>query len=192
MKLNLGAGNDRREGYYNIDLNAELPQERVDLTEFPWKWETNSCSEILMLDLLEHFPYRLTDLVLKEVYRVLRVGGCVDIQVPDFEHCALAALDMHQYLCNFCGARGKDYSINAQGVKVCQCGKTRYDIAEAAIMRLYGGQDFEGNWHFNAFTKETLVERLKNIGFGEFELLEKHHQFKNWNFKLKAVKVDVW
>ena len=194
MKLNLGCGSDYRSGYINVDFNTNFKCDLVeDLSKIPWSIETHSVDEVLMLDFLEHFPYSKTDSLLQETWRVLKVGGHVDIQVPDFEHCAMAALDMHQYLCNFCGASGKTYTHNVKGERVCKCGKHLYEIADAAIMRLYGGQDYEGNWHFNAFTKDRLERKLMSSGFGEFEYLEKHHQFKNWNFKIRAVKQkDAW
>ncbi len=189
FKLNLGCGSDVREEYFNVDFNVDDPRVyNVDLSKFPWTWSDNSCDEILMLDFLEHFSYKLTDKILSEVWRVLAPGGYVDIQVPDFEHCSLAAMEMDHYLCNVCGASSKDFTI-VSGVECCpSCRTSSYDISTAAIMRLYGGQDRIGNWHFTAFTKDLLVQRLKKNGFSEFEFLEKHHQWKNWNFKLRAFK----
>jgi len=191
-KLNLGCGNNTINGYINVDLRDPCDL-KIDLSQFPWPWESNSVDEILMFDFLEHFSYRVTDTMLQEVWRVLKVGAHVDVQVPDFEHCALAAMDMHQFLCNFCGNSGKNYEFDRNGDKICTCGKYIYEISEAGIKRLYGGQDYEGNWHFNAFTKVMLERKLKNSGFGNFVYLEQHHQWKNWNFKVRAVKQkDAW
>jgi len=192
LKLNLGCGRDVLRGYVNVDLEDPCDL-KLDLSKIPWPWETCSVDEILMLDFLEHFSYRKTDSILQETWRVLKTGCFVDIQVPDFEHCSMAALDTFQYLCNFCGASGKAMVPDERGNKVCRCGKTSYDIADAAIKRLYGGQDRIGNWHFNAFTKQMLEHKLKLAGFGEFSFLEKHHQWINWNFKIRAVKQrDAW
>jgi predicted SAM-dependent methyltransferase len=193
LKLNLGCGPDIRQGYVNVDLEPASQVLGVDLSQFPWPWEDDSTDEILMLDLLEHFPYRQTDSILNEAWRVLKVGGHIDIQVPDFEHCAFAAMDMDNYLCNVCGKAGKQAELSDIGRRCSECKTPIYDIAEAAIRRLYGGQDVKGNWHFNAFTKESLVFKLKRTGFKKFEFLEKHHQWKNWNFKIRAVKdADAW
>ena len=145
-----------------------------------------------MLDLLEHFHYNITDSILFEVFRILKPGGHVDIQVPDFEHCALAALGLHQYLCNVCGNSGRNYEIKDEGRVCSQCKTPLHKVAEAAIMRLYGGQDHEGNFHYNAFTKDMLSRKLMMVGFKDegMSFLEKHHQWKNWNFKIRAVKID--
>ena len=192
MRLNLGCGSDVRPGYVNVDkvtLTNEIV--RVDLSEIPWPWKSGEVEEILMLDFLEHFPYRQTDIILQEAWRVLRVGGTIEVQVPDFEHCALAALDMGDYLCNFCGTTPFADS------DVCHCGKFKYEIADAAIKRLYGGQDYEGNFHFTAFTKDLFVRRLKQSGFGDIVFLERNENgetfHQNWNIKAVAVKQeDAW
>lgn len=195
LRLNLGCGKDIRPGYTNVDFyETSGPIAVHDLSNIPWPWKDRSAEEILMLDFLEHFPYSMTDTILMETWRVLDIDGHVDIQVPDFEHCAMAALDMHQYLCNVCGNSGKDTKAELGDVKRCaQCGTPTYKIAEAAIMRLYGGQDSPGNFHYTAFTKDMLVRKLSDLGFSDMELLQQHHQFKNWNFLMRAYKrEDVW
>ena len=189
MKLNLGCGADIKPGYLNVDLREAEGVTKVDLSKIPWPWEDASADEILMLDFLEHFPYRKTKAVLFEVWRVLKPGAFVDIQVPDFEHCARAMMRLGPYDCNNCGWEfdDEDYSMACP-----KCKTPKSDIADAAMMRLYGGQDYEGNWHFTAFTKRTLTDLLTKNGFGNFEFLEKDHQHKNWNFKVRAFKKDDW
>lgn len=195
LKLNLGCGNDVKKGYLNVDYFVENSLiQKTDLSLFPWPWEDGTVDEILMLDFLEHFPYGDTNAILSEASRILKIGGCAIIQVPDFEHCAYAMLDIGHFLCNVCGNSGRDYVIK-DGDKACaECSTPFTQISEAAMNRLFGGQDREGNFHYAAFTANTLAKKLAAHGFGEFELLEKHHQWKNWNFKLKAEKVrnDGW
>lgn len=194
-RLNLGCGPDIRADYVNVDAFAQVPNVTcVDLTNFPWPWQSNSVDEILMLDLLEHFPYRLTSRVLQECHRVLKINGRLEVQVPDFEHCALAMLDAGDYLCNVCGANNSTFVSLNRGSTLCQsCGTSVELIAEAAMNRLYGGQNVEGNWHFAAFTKSTLTQKLLATGFKDISELEKSHQWANWNFKLEAKKdSNVW
>jgi len=194
MKLNLGCGPDVRMGYINVDYqDTRDGVVNIDLSQLPWPFGDNSVDEILMLDLLEHFPYKFTEKVLNECWRIMKVGARIEIQVPDFEHCAFAAMGIGQYLCNVCGAPGKQ-AVLKDGEECClKRGTPTFSIKEAAMNRLYGGQNVEGNWHFNAFTKETLAHKLERAGFKDMELLEKHHQFKNWNFKISATKdTDAW
>jgi SAM-dependent methyltransferase len=85
IKLNLGCGNDIRDGYVNCDngsqgsiaTNAAWP---VDLNQFPWPFPDNYADEILMWHVLEHLPD--TTRVLTEIRRVLKPGGVFWGQVP--------------------------------------------------------------------------------------------------------------
>jgi len=84
-KLNLGAGNDIKEGYINHDI-SQLPSIDIvhNLNIYPWPWEDDYFDEILVLDVLEH----LDDFVkaMDELYRVLKAGGSVTIRVPYWNH----------------------------------------------------------------------------------------------------------
>lgn len=193
MKINLGCGKDYKQGYTNVDLRSPCDVE-YNLSNVPWPFDNSSAEEILMLDFLEHFSYRDTDKILYEAWRILKPGGTLIVQVPDFEHCANAALNSGAFLCNVCGNSGKNVLLNSKGERCCsKCETLIIDISQAAIHRLYGGQNYDGNWHFTAFTKELLTNKLLKSGFGDFELLEKHHQWINWNFMMKAVKKDdLW
>jgi predicted SAM-dependent methyltransferase len=84
MKLNLGSNETRIEGYINIDL-VEHPNVDVvaDVRKLPY--ENESVDEITNSHLLEHFNFFEGFEVLKEWYRVLRKGGILEIELPDFE-----------------------------------------------------------------------------------------------------------
>jgi len=185
MKLNLGCGEDIKNGYVNVDFRKTHPSvTQVDLSKFPWPFETESADEILMLDFLEHFPYRQTSVLLIECHRILKNGGDIVIQVPDAGHLA-NALSGQDHLCNNCGCSvGKD--------KCQQCGSDLLQRSKAAMMRLYGGQDYAGNYHFTCFTNQMLEKIAKDCGFINPSYEEIDHQFKNWNFKVRFKKGDLW
>lgn len=191
MKLNLGCGRDIRAGYENVDAFIKNDTRVIDvnLSRFPWPWADSTADEVLMLDFLEHFPYSETSKILGETWRVLKVGSCVEIQVPSFEECAKAMLKFPGMLCNSCGF---EFYGNFVTDRACaQCGSTVAAIGEAAMKRLYGGQDFEGNFHYTAFTKTFLTAHLQTAGFVDLEPLEIEHQRKNWNYKVRARKSNV-
>lgn len=81
-KLNLGCGNDIREGYVNLDITALDGVDVVhDLNVLPLPFEDGSFSEILCLDVFEHVDYAP---LLKECHRILKDGGKITIEVPHF------------------------------------------------------------------------------------------------------------
>ncbi len=81
-RLNLGCGTDIREGWVNLD-RARLPGVDVvhDLSTLPLPFADGEFAEICAKDVLEHLDYIP---LLRELHRVLRVGGVLDIQVPHF------------------------------------------------------------------------------------------------------------
>lgn len=191
MKLNLGAGADLKTGYVNVDFRDLPGVLKVDLSKLPWPWKDGEVEDILMLDFLEHFPYRKTVPILQEVWRVLKPGGRVEIQVPDLEHCAKAASMLGPFLCNRCGWQYPAVDLRGNFMRCEQCKQSWADCAQAAIHRLYGGQDYEGNFHFTAFTNIQLNYLLQAHGFDKVENLEIEHQYKNWNFKVEARKAAL-
>lgn len=86
MKLNLGCGNKKMEGYVNVDLYGD-PDVRVDLEQFPWPWADNSVDEIQLVHVLEHLGETKTVFisVMKELYRVCKDGAKINIEVPHFK-----------------------------------------------------------------------------------------------------------
>jgi SAM-dependent methyltransferase len=112
VKLNLGCGNKKIDGFVNVDLYG-TPDMRVDLFEFPWPWETGSIDEIQCDNFFEHVQsFRQT---FRECYRILKVGGLLHIIVPHFRGCGGPWPDQHHYsfgigtFANLCA--GLDYDM---------------------------------------------------------------------------------
>lgn len=198
MRLNLGCGNDIKHGYLNVDFfDIKHPDVlKVNLGNFPWPFKTASIEEILMLDFLEHFKYADTTKVLQEAYRVLIPKGVIDIQVPDFAECARAILEQ-EYHCNKCGYLYLDDEWYRVYEKCPTCNQSKFDTKYAAMKRIFGGQDHDGNFHYFSFTKELMTKILMNEGFENFQFLElneNNETYKqNWNFRVRATKKeDLW
>jgi len=80
--INLGCGDDYREGYTNVDIREEVDPDIVaDIRDLPI--EGNSVDTIVMQDVLEHFDG--WEKVLKEAKRVLKSNGEILIRVPNWE-----------------------------------------------------------------------------------------------------------
>jgi ubiquinone/menaquinone biosynthesis C-methylase UbiE len=82
-KLNLGCGTDIKEGYLNVDFeNFKGVDLFYDLNKLPYPFADNQFSEIIMQDILEHLdnPYG----TMKEIFRILKPGGTVNIRGPHF------------------------------------------------------------------------------------------------------------
>ena len=87
VKLHLGCGAKKLEGFINVDKAGE-PDQRVDLERFPWPWMTNVAEEVLLVHVLEHLggdPETFRGII-QELYRVCAPGAKVTIVVPHPRH----------------------------------------------------------------------------------------------------------
>lgn len=136
MRLNLGCGNDHRDGYLNVDfLERHRPDLVADVLSLPL---TDRCAaEVFAQDVLEHLPRTSTQQALKEWRRVTADDGVARIRVPSLLHAAglmreANTLDSHRLL----------------------------------LQNLYGTQAYTGDVHLTSFTDLTLTTDLHDAGWG--------------------------
>ncbi len=85
IRLNIGCGSVKEQGYINIDLHdssADLIMDTRDL-----EYVDNSVDEIYSSHLLEHMGKYEVLPVLKEWARVLKSGGLLKLNLPNLEWC---------------------------------------------------------------------------------------------------------
>ena len=89
MKLNLGCGNHKLDGFVNVDNSPHCqPDKLVDLQAFPWPFADNCADEIIMSHVLEHIGQQ-TDIferIIKELYRIAKPSCPITIGIPDPYH----------------------------------------------------------------------------------------------------------
>jgi len=81
LKLDLGCGENKREGFTGVDLYAEADM-KVDLMKFPWPWDSESVEEIHCSHFFEHIPGPTRIPFMDECHRILAPGGKITIIVP--------------------------------------------------------------------------------------------------------------
>ncbi len=89
MKLNLGCGNKKLDGYLNVDSYEGVnPDKLIDLTNTPYPFQDNSVSEIIMRNLIEHFPQNPREFfsLIQEMYRISMPNAKVLIRCPHPNH----------------------------------------------------------------------------------------------------------
>jgi ubiquinone/menaquinone biosynthesis C-methylase UbiE len=83
MALDLGCGNRKLPGAVGVD-SLQLPAVDVvhDLSQFPWPFKDNSADLVFTNHFMEHTSNFVK--TMEEVYRILRPGGRLVMQVPYF------------------------------------------------------------------------------------------------------------
>lgn len=82
-KLNLGCGEDKKEGYVNLDWSSLVNPDVVhDLNKLPYPFPDNSFELIEAYHLLEHLDKPFV--IMAEFHRILVPGGTLHIKVPHF------------------------------------------------------------------------------------------------------------
>ena len=76
MKLDLGCGDNKREGFEGVDkFKTDSTDHVVDLLEFPWPWDDGSVEEVHCSHFFEHVPADKRARFMEELWRVMVPGG---------------------------------------------------------------------------------------------------------------------
>lgn len=90
VKLNLGCGNDYREGYLNIDNGLMYPDAKVymsaDITKL--EWDEDSVDEILLSHVLMYIRPDEMMILFKRWYGWLKKGGKLVVEQPNIRKIA--------------------------------------------------------------------------------------------------------
>jgi len=166
QKYNFGGGPRRTKGFINVDA---LPWNGItdivwDLTNIPYAFVTKPVDEIMAIEFLEHISFRDTLRVLKEWYRILRMGGKLTIQVPD------GGKMMEYYVKGLvCDCvphkvqRKKDFKADPN-CWICG-GKAKVNTRRWLYSFTGAQKHFPHDIHKNIFTKEILERDLRDAGF---------------------------
>ncbi len=147
LKLHLGCGSRRVDGWLNLDMNRKGDL-TLDLRE-PLPFAEGSATAVYSEHTLEHF-YREHDApnLLKECHRVLVPGGLVRVTVPDSE----------TYLQYYMGNLPQDEAETLKRSHL-RFGGTRMDVVNSAFRWKHQ--------HHYMYDFETLEDLLEEAGFVE-------------------------
>lgn len=142
LKLNLGSGPEKKEGYVNVDVmdGADLVH---DLTN-PLPYPSESVDEIFASHIIEHFSPYEWPAIKKDWYRVLINGGLLYIQCPD----VIKASRQFLYSTDFAPYHSVYH-------KRWSCW----------VLAIYGNQFEPGQLHRNGFDLIKLSKELEEAGF---------------------------
>ena len=117
----------------------------------------------MAVEVLEHIPFRKTLKVLKEWYRILKIGGKLTIQVPDCGK--MMEYYVKGLVCDCVPHKAKEWKdykpnpwcIKCEGKAVVNTKRWYYSFT--------GAQKHRYDFHKNIFTKNNLESLLLEAGF---------------------------
>ena len=89
MKINMGCGTRKLEGYVNLDGEDTFAPDVVhDLESFPWPFDDNAAEEVVFNHVLEHLgeTSKVFLGIMSELYRICAPSAQVVIKVPHPRH----------------------------------------------------------------------------------------------------------
>lgn len=141
-RLNLGCGNDIKEGYINVDKynNTEAVDYQWDLGKL--EVEDGELDEIYTAHVFEHIPINDIYAVVEEWRRALKPNGDLIIRMPNLEFEVKRWLDAPD------------------------------DQKWKEVSWIFGSQSHEGNTHFNGFNPGSLKNFIERFDFDVVEIRE--------------------
>jgi SAM-dependent methyltransferase len=96
MKLNIGGGDVKLEGFVNLDYDKlSNPDYVVDLEKDRFPFEDNTVETVVAHHILEHLGEGYFH-CLQEIYRVCKPGALIDVRVPHHRHDSFASDPTHR------------------------------------------------------------------------------------------------
>jgi SAM-dependent methyltransferase len=162
LRLNIGCGTHPLPGWINIDRVARGPgvNTEMDVTHLPYP--DGAVDAVLAEHVFEHFTFAEEALVWREMARVLRPGGRLVLEVPDFEWvCAtfLAAAD-----------EWRTFYVVGAADHYAGCGRAldqRWGILQTMF---FGNQNGPGQFHHSAYTEGKLRALAAELGFRDIAI----------------------
>lgn len=96
IKLNIGSGNVKLEGFINLDYDKfSNPDYIINFEKDKFPFDDNTVETVVAHHILEHLGEGYFHF-LQEIYRVCKHGALIDIRVPHYRHESFASDPTHR------------------------------------------------------------------------------------------------
>lgn len=167
LRLHLGCGHIRAEGFCNVDVLPTAATDVVDDIASLRKFQKGSVMEIYACHVLEHFDHEAVPPILKRWYEVLEPDGTLRISVPDMDRIVQIYIDNFAHfqvpghtpwIGLIWGGQTTPYDYHKTGFNPCWL---RYLLAQAGFVDC---EEYPHEPHFAGLTDGSLAHEP----FGRF------------------------
>ncbi len=162
MKLHVGCGTNKIPGWVNIDSVASCNPDLIHDLAKPLPYDTQVADELKAEGVLEHFDKYMRYVVVSDWARVLKVGGLMHLELPDFKK-----ILFNRYF------------------------KFKFDDLMDTIFgeNLWGSKIYIGHFgnHKWGYSQKTLTEFLRQFGFEPVTVVTKGLNIRYTGRKVKHV-----
>ena len=163
-KLELGSGNRPRPGYEHLDIDPACPDLQFCCSFDKIPVDDCSFDELLSVHSIEHISWRKTAQTLKEWCRVLKPGGKLRIECPNFRWICQAYLDNNAtWYEDFRGLHPDE----KKHLRV----KNYHSNTLWANFKMFSSTA-NGDIHLAGLDAFTLKNQLEEAGFGHVDIVE--------------------
>lgn len=185
MKLNLGCGFNKPDGFIHVDMfEACQPDVVHNLETFPYPFEDSSIDEILFNHSLEHIGQQPSVFlkIMQEIYRICSNEAIIQINVPHPRHDNFISDPTHVRAITPMTLQLFDLALNKQWQEM---------KAANSPFAIYLGVDFK-LLSTNISVEPTYVDALKNNKITNEQLhvliKERNNVATEYRFTLKVIK----
>lgn len=185
MRLNLGCGFNKPDGFVHVDMFEECSPDVVhNLENFPYPFDTDSVDEILFNHSLEHIGQQSSIFlkIMQEIYRICRHEAIIKINVPHPRHDNFISDPTHVRAITPMTLKLFDLELNQQWQKM---------KAANSPFAIYLGVNFK-LLSTNISVEQSYIDQLNSKKINNEELMvmiaERNNVATDYMFTLKVIK----
>jgi SAM-dependent methyltransferase len=168
IRLHIGCGEHVLDGWVNIDPVARAEGVATDIDPANLPYADATVDEVLAEHVFEHFTFAQEALIWREMARVLRPGGRLVVEVPDFAWvCRTFLTATDDWRAFYRVGHADDYA---------GCGRAldqRWGILQTMF---FGNQNGAGQFHHSAYTEGKLRALARRLGFVAIDIEKRNNK----------------
>jgi len=173
-KINLGCGNDYREGFINIDFNPAVKADVYCDIQERLPFADNSVDFIHASHVIEHVPRDKFYGFMEELWRICKPGAIIDVFVPHFTSTVATKVPYHYTYWGIDSFNTFEPSTNENEERYC---KARFKVLKQRLHFVFNRYE-----NFPLISIFKFINPLLNLGYFWQHLME-----RIWPFRMDEI-----